>query len=426
VAISPTDYTPPQRPKLRRTWPQRFVLTFNIVVVLVVLGAAGGLIYARSKDHIKRYDVQNLTEFGANGDAAGALGDGKGVKAQNWLITGSDNRSCVDKNSRFAGAFLASDVEGERSDTVMVMRIDPAHHFSAILSFPRDLFVKIGGTQRQAKINSAYDGANPNRLIATINDNFHVPITHWMNVDFCAFKELVDAVGGVGINFTYPTRDLNTGLNVPVSGCHHMPGEEALAYVRSRHYTYSKGKKTKSGKTQWIEDPSGDFGRIRRQQQFIKIVAQKALDAGVSNPATFNRILDAVIHNIGLDANLSNGDLADIGASMVHLDPNATKTFMFQGDLASNNGESIVRIPTSGAEKAYNDSIVRIFKGEALPDSVNVATPPTESVASTSPTTAAGVAPGSTAVSSDDDLEVIKVNEPDPVGIVPPVDNSCK
>src|ERR1700712_3636789 len=218
----------------------------------------------------------------------------------------------------------------------MVMRVDPDHNFSAILSFPRDLFVKIGGTSRQAKINSAYDGSDPTRLIKTIYTDFGVPINHWLNVDFCAFKQLVDAVGGVGISFSYPTRDLNTGLNIPVSGCRHMGGDEALAYVRSRHYQYSTGKKNKAGRTQWISDPTGDFGRIRRQQQFVKVVAQKALDPGVRNAKTFNNILNSVVSNIGLDSGLTNGDLASLGGKLVHLDPAATKTYMFQGDLGSN------------------------------------------------------------------------------------------
>jgi len=406
------------------------VLTLNVFVVLITVATASALLYGRGKDKIQRYAIPGLageSTLGGGDDPSVTFPDGSSVDAQNWLITGSDNRSCIDPKSPYAGAFLASDVGGERSDTIMVMRVDPKHNFSAILSFPRDLYVKIGGTSRQAKINSAYDGTDPTRLIATIYRDFGVPIHHWLNVDFCAFKQLVDAVGGVGISFAYPTRDLNTGLNIPVSGCAHMMGDEALAYVRSRHYQYSTGKKTKSGRTQWISDPTGDFGRIRRQQQFVKVVAQKALDAGIRNPKTFNQILNSVVNNIKLDDTLDNGDLLKLGSKLVHLDPNATKTYMFQGDLGLAGGESIVRIPTSGPSKTFNDAVIRIFQGKARPADVSEVDSPTSlpdaTLGSTTPTTAPGE---TTTTVSNDDLDVITVKEPAAFGIIPPVDPSCK
>ena len=208
-----------------------------------------------------------------------------------------------------------------------------------------------------------------------------------------------------------------------------MMGDEALAYVRSRHYQYSTGKKTRSGRTQWIDDPTGDFGRIRRQQQFVKLVAQKALDAGIRNPKTFNDILNAVVgnDNIKLDSTLTNGDLASLGGKLVRLDPNATKTYMFQGDLGSNAGESIVRVPTSGASKVFNDAVIRIFRGEARPADVTEVDSPTSVPSATASSSAPSTTAGQTTTTvSDDDLDVITVKEPAAFGIIPPVDSSCK
>src|SRR5262249_51399999 len=158
---------------------------------------------------------------------------------QNFLLVGSDSRAeaCVDPNSPYAGGF--GDVSSDLSDTIMVVRIDPKASQAAILSFPRDLWVSIAGTGRKSKINSAYEKDDPSRLLQTIEQNFGISIAHYVEVSFCAFKNLVDAVGGVKIPFAYPTRDLNTGLNIPEPACVNMNGDEALAYVRSRHYEYS-------------------------------------------------------------------------------------------------------------------------------------------------------------------------------------------
>ena len=129
--------------------------------------------------------------------------------AKNFLITGADNGACVDPNSPYAPAFgdAESGRVGERSDTIMVFRVDPAAGRVAVLSFPRDLYVTIAGTGNRARINSAYRRDEPQRLIDTIYENFGVGIDHFIQVDFCTFKTLVDAVGGVTVPFEYPARD---------------------------------------------------------------------------------------------------------------------------------------------------------------------------------------------------------------------------
>ena len=118
-----------------------------------------------------------------------------------------------------------------------------------MLSFPRDLWVHIAGSDSDNRINSAYIKNDPTTLIRTIYDNFGIGIDHFVQVDFCAFKTLVDAVGGVTVPFEYPTRDLHTGSTFPWPGCFTLSGDHALAYVRSRHYEYLDPK---TGK--WTED----------------------------------------------------------------------------------------------------------------------------------------------------------------------------
>ena len=161
--------------------------------------------------------------------------------AKNFLITGADNGACVDPDSPYAPAFgdAESGRVGERSDTIMIFRVDPAAGRVAVLSFPRDLYVTIADSGNRSRINSAYRRDEPQRLIDTIYQNFGVVADHFIQVDFCTFKTLVDAVGGVTVPFEYPARDPNTGLNVPEAGLLHVrrrprPGLRAVAQVRVR------------------------------------------------------------------------------------------------------------------------------------------------------------------------------------------------
>ena len=95
-----------------------------------------------------------------------------------------------------------------------------------------------GSTSRawaRSKINAAFN-AGPQRVIETIEHNFNIPISHYLEVDFAGFQKLVDALGTIPIYFPTPARDRKTGLDITKAGCWHLHGDQALAYVRSRYY----------------------------------------------------------------------------------------------------------------------------------------------------------------------------------------------
>ena len=77
---------------------------------------------------------------------------------------------------------------------------------------------------------------DPQKLVETIGENFYLGVDHYVQVDFCAFQTIVDAIDGVSVPFEHPARDDSTGLFVPEPGCFTFSGDHALAYVRSRHY----------------------------------------------------------------------------------------------------------------------------------------------------------------------------------------------
>src|SRR5688500_13505794 len=159
----------------------------------------------------------------------------------NVLLVGSDSRKNISKAE--AKAFGSEkQVGGERSDTIIVLHVDPKAEKAAILSIPRDLYVPIAGTSRSAKINSAFEGG-PERLIATIRTSLGVEIAHYVQVDFIGFGGIVDAIDGVKVSFSRRARARQTGLNIPQAGCVELDGNKAVQYVRSREYQYYESGK---------------------------------------------------------------------------------------------------------------------------------------------------------------------------------------
>ena len=341
-----------------------WVLTLNIAVAFSLLIAGVGMLWANNRLNARQVvslnrdpnaqpsidaeitpsDNWNLTE----GDLA----------AKNFLLTGSDNGSCVDPNSPYAGAFGDRTGFGERSDTIMIIRVDPKDNRAAFLSFPRDLWVEIAGSTRTNRINTAFDRKNPNKLVDTIYQNFGISIDHYVNIDFCAFKEIVNAVGGVSIPFLYETRDKKTGLYVPAPSCFEFSGDHALAYVRSRSgYSYFD-----PAKNDWIKDGTGDLGRISRQQDFIRRAMQRALDKGSSSPTVANKLLNAALKNVITDDQLTPISMLQLAQAMRELNTSKIPTYTIaaSGEMI---GDQAVLVP-----RIQNDTmreILALFQGKA-------------------------------------------------------------
>jgi LCP family protein required for cell wall assembly len=192
----------------------------------------------------------------------------------------------------------------------MMLRIDTNTNQAAVLSFPRDLWVRIGTSNRKSRINSTLDSNDPEKIISTIYTNFGLPVDHLINVDFCAFKGLVDAVGGVAVPFEYAARDRATGLDVAAE-CHLFSGDEALRYVRSRKYQYFD-----PDTNEWVSDGTSDLGRITRQQDFLKRTLQKALDKGARDLRVANRLIDSALQYVVTDTNLTPDVMLQVANAM--------------------------------------------------------------------------------------------------------------
>ena len=211
---------------------QYAVLVVNIIIVLACFIGAAGLVFGqnvvnglqKTSEIAATPSTQALatpTTDGGSADSGPATTSAPfpdaDPNAKNFLITGADNGACVSPSSPYYASIGDRTALGERSDTIMVMRVDPSTSRAAVLSFPRDLWVKIDGSNGFSRINSAYSLNDPQKLINTIFNNFGISIQHYIQIDFCAFKTLVDSVGGVAVPFEYPARDQHTGSMCPMS-----------------------------------------------------------------------------------------------------------------------------------------------------------------------------------------------------------------
>jgi LCP family protein required for cell wall assembly len=239
----------------------------------------------------------------------------------------------------------------------MVMRVDPSTSRAAVLSFPRDLWVKIDGSNGFSRINSAYSLNDPQKLVNTIFNNFGISIQHYIQIDFCAFKTLVDSVGGVAVPFEYPARDQHTRLNVPNIGCYNFSGEAGLAYVRSRHYEYLDPK---SG--QWKEDPAADYGRISRQQDFLRRTVAKVLSQGTFNLSRARTLINVAQKYVVVDPDLTIAKELQFAGVLKTLNPNDLQTYQIEGSGKNINGNAVIVPQLTGTNMK---AILAIFRGKA-------------------------------------------------------------
>ena len=256
--VTPPSGAPSPRSSYRvRRNPIRLlgkVVMWLIVTVLVAVGAlAGGVkLYfdysvAAIRPHSKEViAAQEILEAPTPGQPATAI------------VIGYDKR--------------AGEVEaGSRSDTVMLVRIDPKKNVVTMLSFPRDLTVDIpacsGHPSWSGRINEAYAYCGPRGTLATVKQLTGVPVNYMITVNFKAFQRIVDKLGGVYMDVDHRYFNDNSTLAAGSTyakidlkpGYQHLDGSHALDFVRFRH-------------------TDSDLLRVVRQQEFVKAFKQQVSD----------------------------------------------------------------------------------------------------------------------------------------------------
>ncbi len=284
-----------RRARPRRTWVQRGFLLLNVVIVAAGLTAAVALAVAKDT-------VSSIPRTGYGNTLAADVEEGEPL---NFLLIGADSITTLPpdhplRQSRDAGL---------RTDTLMVLRMNPATGEASVLSIPRDLWVPVPGHSYHLKITEVLAYTDRPTLVQTIQDFLHIPIHHAVQVDFNGFLEMVKVLDGIKMYVDYPLRDRKAALSIPDTGCLTLTPEQALGFVRSRTM-----QALVDG--QWrLVDGRGDLARIERQQDFLTLAIDRAINKGVRNPATLKSLVDDVAAGgfVNLDERLTFKQIIDLG-----------------------------------------------------------------------------------------------------------------
>jgi LCP family protein required for cell wall assembly len=280
---------PPRRPMSTRR-RRRLTRTAVLAVVLVVAMAAAGVWFGyRYADRLVGKGKQRVGNLIPT--ASGA--------PMNILLVGSDSRDGLSR--RELGKIQTVKVDGRRTDTIIVVHVSPEREKAVMVSLPRDLRATVNGQTN--RINAAFSLGGPDLLVKTVQEATGLPIHHYAEVDFAGFLKVVDALGGVRLcNRSGRTLDDNfANLHMP-PGCQQMNGIQALAFVRARHI-------------------DSDFGRIGRQQEFLRAVMDKVSSKGnLINLPKLLRIADIVSAHVKTDDTLKTGEAIGLARRLRKLD----------------------------------------------------------------------------------------------------------
>lgn len=265
------------RIKNRKPKRRHPILRAVVLIVLVALFLAGGYaarFYSQAKKAVaKTYDP--VSTKAVNSDL-------NGKKPISILLMGTDT-----------GAFGRTDTG--RSDTLMLVTINPKEKKTTMLSIPRDTLAEMVGTGDQSptyeKINAAYSYGKSDAAIKTVEKLLNVPINYYVTVNMEGLQKIVDAVGGVDVNVPFTWTDANTGGQTFKKGKAHLNGELALAYARMRD-----------------EDPEGDYGRQKRQQEVINQIVKHLMS--VKSLTNYQKVMDSL--SSSMRTNLTFDDMMAI------------------------------------------------------------------------------------------------------------------
>jgi len=282
--------------------------------LLIALGAAfllatfasAYLVFVTVRDAVASWTTTNLPENIVVSPTTVA----EGPTAEVPVI--SENPQPWDGKSRVTVLVMGidhrqGDVDPARTDSLLLLTMDPESRTAAMLSIPRDMWVDIPGFGKD-KITTAHykgeiyklPGGGPALAVETVENFIGVPIPYYVRINFTAFETLIDEIGGLDVDNPeaiedpeYPDSQYGYEPFYLPAGRRHLNGHDALRYARTR---------ATSG---------GDFDRARRQQQIIFLVREKVLSLELlptlikRSPVLYRTVADGVVTNLSLDQIIS-------------------------------------------------------------------------------------------------------------------------
>jgi LCP family protein required for cell wall assembly len=229
-------------------------------------------------------------------------------KAENILLIGSDSRS--GGNGTIGGR---DGIDGQRSDTVMVLHLAPGAHSAVVLSFPRDSVVPVcsctaeDGSPGQAaapgeieQINASFAYGGPGCLWKTVEETTHIHINDFIELTFTGFEKVIDDLGGVNVCLPEAVDDPLSNLKLS-AGVHRVFGWQALAFWRTREGVGS----------------GMDTERIQRDQFLMASLVQGVEHSGLlTSPTKIASVVGDVARSMTTDTELTQSRLLDIGRTL--------------------------------------------------------------------------------------------------------------
>ncbi|REH78683.1 LytR family transcriptional regulator [Staphylococcus felis] len=224
---------------------------------------------------------------------------------------------------------------GERSDTIMLLSVNPKNKTTEMISIPRDTQAEIVGRGTTEKINHAYAYGGPEMAVKSLEKLMDVPVDHYATVDMDGLKQTIDTVGGIDVvsnaTFTVDGHQYTQGQQS------HLDGEQAMAFIRSRKE----------------EGAGGDFGRQERQQLVLQGLANKL--TSVSSLTNFNALMNQLGDNVTTD--LSLGELNTVRSQYKDANDNVHRHTL-NGSGGIQEDGLYYFIPDEG----YKQQLIQIYK----------------------------------------------------------------
>jgi LCP family protein required for cell wall assembly len=277
----------------------------------------------------------------------------------NILLAGADNGEGPSISEDVAAGQW--DPGSHRSDTIMILHIPADRDGAYLVSIPRDSYVKIydehGEYASKDKINSAFSLYGPSGYLSTVEHLTGLRMDHLAIIDWKGFKDLSSALGGVEVYIPETFYDSSQKITWQ-QGTHKLEGLEALQYVRTRHGL-----------------SSGDFGRIARQQNFLRSMMGELLSQGtVTNPLKLTSAMRAITDNLTVDDDWSGSGMRDLALQLrnIRTDDVTFLTAPMAGYATTPEGASVVNLDDVQCEALWKsiadddiDGYLKKFSGEA-------------------------------------------------------------
>lgn len=284
--------------KSKRKKITKRVLLLFVAVVIVTLSVIGVKVYNRIFSTIGRIDHEGIVtippeqedfEISSTASTEGDIA----AKIENYLFPTVEP---IDQKNLMNILIVGQDQKEEdttrqRSDIMMLCSYNPQKNEVSVISFLRDLYVKIPGGYSNNKLNAAYHFGGFKLLYQTLLDNFGVKIDGGIEVDFHGFVDIVDMLGGVDVYLT--AEEAPFVSSTATEGMNHLNGKKALNYARTR-------------KT------DDDFGRTNRQRKLLLLLFDKVKDADAE---TISNLINKALTMVKTD--MSDATIASLVASLL-------------------------------------------------------------------------------------------------------------